>query len=382
MAAIRRFTLRSRKSASRNACGISSRRGSSAGQEPERDLLRQSEARCADILDSISDGFYALDGNLTLTYVNKAAEQFLGLARDVVLGCNLYVAFPLLLGTVAEESLSWILQHRKPVLFELYIPQEPQANWYDVRAYPYQDGVAVYFQVTTERKRQAEQLLATQKLLERTFASLNDALCVLSRSGSDRVIITCNPAVQTVFGYRPEELIGRTTEVLHVDRESYRLFSRMIDAGLVKADIFYTEYQMRRRDGTIIFTEHTVTKILDDQGRVTSEVSVARDITQRKHAEEDIRQRTRELTDYLDITLRLGGELDLDAQCRGMVKSIVQTLAHANCAALLAVNQQRDELVAQAWVGFDDVIMARQALAPGAGLVGLRLSDRPAADCP
>ncbi len=353
---------------SRNAVEGRAQEGAQ-GTEAAGELQRQPAPSSADILDSISDGFYALDGNLTLTYVNKAAEQFLGLGREV-LGRNLFEAFPLLVGTMAEAKLHWVLQHRKPASFELSISMEPHLNWYEVRAYPYLDGVSVYFQVTTERKRQEEQLLATQKLLEKTFASLSDALFVLSPSGSDRVIVTCNPAVQTVFGYRPEELIGRTTEVLHVDRESYRQFGRMLDAGSAKADVLYTEYQMRRRDGTIIYTEDTVTKILDDQGRMTRAVSVVRDITQRKHAEEDIKQRARELTAYLDITLRLGGELDLDAQCSGMVKSIVQTLAHADCAALWLYIEQRDELVAQAWVGYDDVIMARQALAPGAGLVG------------
>jgi PAS domain S-box-containing protein len=143
-----------------------------------------------------------------------------------------------------------------------------------------------------ERKQAEEALRASNLLLEKTFSSLNEVVFVVEPN--TRTIIACNPAAESIFGYSEKEMIGRNTEFLHVDRAMYEEFGRELAAALDTDGVFHTEYQVRRKDGSVLSTEHTVTEIVDDSGRRTGLVSVVRDITERKRAEEQL-QAAREM---------------------------------------------------------------------------------------
>ncbi|MCX6028317.1 MAG: PAS domain S-box protein [Chloroflexi bacterium] len=138
-----------------------------------------------------------------------------------------------------------------------------------------------------ERKQTEETLRVAQQLVDKVFASQNDAIFVIEPS--TRTIIACNPAVARVFGYDVSEVVGRNTEFLHVNQATYADFGQRLFVVLDAEGVFQTEFQMRRKDGSIFLTEHTITQIVDDLGRRTSVVSIVRDITERKRAEQALR---------------------------------------------------------------------------------------------
>lgn len=114
-------------------------------------------------------------------------------------------------------------------------------------------------------------------LLEKTFSSLDDAVFVVR--DADRTIISCNPAVETLFGYKHGELVGQTTEVIHVDKNHFEAFGTVGDPVLDRDGVFRTTFFARRRNGEIFPTENTVTAIHDEEGRRIAAVSVVRDRT-------------------------------------------------------------------------------------------------------
>ena len=140
----------------------------------------------------------------------------------------------------------------------------------------------------TERKRAEDALRASKLLQEKTFESLDEVVFIVEPA--NRTIIACNAAAEHVFGYSEEEMLGRNTEFLHVDRAMYEEFGRKLLPALEADGVLHTDYQARRKDGTVIATDHTVTEIVDDSGRRTGLVSVIRDITERKQAEEALRE--------------------------------------------------------------------------------------------
>jgi PAS domain S-box-containing protein len=139
----------------------------------------------------------------------------------------------------------------------------------------------------TERKRAEEALREAHLLLEKTFSSLNEAVFVVDPD--TRAIIACNQAVGRIFGYSEHEVVGRNTEFLHVERAMYEKFGLELYPALEANGVYHSEFQMQRKDGSVFFTEHTVTEIVDDTGNRTGLVSVVRDITKRKQAEEAVR---------------------------------------------------------------------------------------------
>jgi PAS domain S-box-containing protein len=139
----------------------------------------------------------------------------------------------------------------------------------------------------TERKLAEEQLLKTNALLKKTFAGINEAVFVIN--AYDRTIVACNAAVERIFGYMPEELIGKETTVLYHSREDFQRFAAIGDPELRQTGVFKTEFVMRHKDGSSIITENSVT-LLEDNENWQSVVSLVRDITRRKETELKLRQ--------------------------------------------------------------------------------------------
>jgi PAS domain S-box-containing protein len=138
--------------------------------EAERKAERNAK-RLADLLGSISDGFFSLDEDFTITYFNPAAGRLLGRDPEEVVGRRLFEAFPEAKGSIFEEKYQQALQEGKTLEFEAYFEPDPYQNWYEVRVYPYERGISVYFRVVTgakhaeeERKRLEERLKHSQKM--------------------------------------------------------------------------------------------------------------------------------------------------------------------------------------------------------------------------
>jgi PAS domain S-box-containing protein len=113
--------------------------------------LRKSEALSRDILESISDGFFALDEQWRFTYANKAAEKLSGYPTGGLIGKTFWEEFPDLAisesGKVHQRLMSEpIGQSAKAV----YCYQE---RWYEIRSYAATNGMTIYFTDVTERIR-------------------------------------------------------------------------------------------------------------------------------------------------------------------------------------------------------------------------------------
>jgi signal transduction histidine kinase len=95
------------------------------------------------------------------------------------------------------------------------------------------------------------------------------------------------------------------------------------------------------------------------------------DITERKRAEEDLRQRNLELETLLTIAQHLPHQLDLDELLDVISDSVVVTLPSAEAASLWLYDEKRRQLVARSWIGYEDETLSGLAFSPEMSLVGL-----------
>jgi len=135
--------------------------------------------------------------------------------------------------------------------------------------------------------RAEEALRKSNQLLEKTFASLHDAVFIIE--GKTTNIIDCNPAAAKIFGYSREEMLGQTTNFLHVSEKTIEEFNGYLYPSIEeKGFLFLPEFNMKRKDGTVFPAEHIVMPLEDEQGNRIGSISVVRDITERKKMEEEL----------------------------------------------------------------------------------------------
>ncbi len=107
-------------------------------------------ARLAATLESITDAVLMLDRNWNFSYLNAQAERLLHCPRAEVLGTNIWLRFPDAVGGPYYQHYHKAMDQGCVVSFEEYY--EPLKLWTEIRAYPSEDGLAIYFMDINERK--------------------------------------------------------------------------------------------------------------------------------------------------------------------------------------------------------------------------------------
>ncbi len=144
----------------------------------------------------------------------------------------------------------------------------------------------------TERKQAEEALRESDLWMHSIFNSLEEAVLVVT---PDRQLVDINTAAERTFGYTKSELANRSTEILHVDRQHYLEFGKRIQEASDRGETACFEFEAKRKDGVVFPSEHTISFLKSGAGKAIGIVSIVRDITDRKRAEQQVREHQAEL---------------------------------------------------------------------------------------
>ncbi len=123
--------------------------------------LRRSQQDIADILASIKDPFFTLDGEWNFSYVNQAAREQFSNFGDLV-GENIWHLFPKLVGSIYWDKYHEAMDSKRPQSFEAITKYS--GFWSQVNVYPLANGISVLFRDITERKRIDEKIARLDRL--------------------------------------------------------------------------------------------------------------------------------------------------------------------------------------------------------------------------
>ncbi|MHB9072826.1 MAG: PAS domain-containing protein [Desulfobaccales bacterium] len=295
----------------------------------ERALL-ESHKRTIDILESISDGFFSCDQNMVVTYFNSAAAKILGRDGIEVLGRRLFDAFPEARGSMFEEKYTEALRDGRFLSFETYFEPMPYRNWYEVRVFPYEGGISVYFQVTTERKEMEEALKRShneleQRVRERT-EELRDTVAQLIEEVQERQrveeslskqaqllelaqeaiivrdldsrVVFWNRGAEETYGWPREQAMGQVTHTLLQTR--FPTSREEVDQDLFQTGQWYGELVHCRADGEEIVAASRMVVQRNDDGVPMAILEVDRDVTARRRVEEALKNERQRLLSVLE----------------------------------------------------------------------------------
>lgn len=247
--------------------------------------LEQESAKLArqfsDMLESMTDAFFALDPDWRFTYVNSEMLRIVGLTSGELIGHVIWDIFPEARDSPFEAEYRRAREEQVTASFEAYYP--PLQKWFEVRAYPSTESLNVFFRDVTQRHRDEEQL----RLLQSGIDRVNDVVLLteadpLTEPGPR--IVYVNPAFEALTGYKAGEAIGRSPRFLQGPETDTGTLSR-IRSALEDGEPVREEVINYSKDGSPYWIEMEIAPLSNADGLVTHFVAVQRDISRRKQWE-------------------------------------------------------------------------------------------------
>ncbi len=255
------------------------------------EALRDSEEHYRDIIENMLDVYYRTDGQGNLVMMSPSGVALLGYEslRDIL---GLSVAEKLYM--IPEERgkfLSIIKKDGKVRDYEVVlkhqdgtpIPVSTSSRYYYDQA-GNALGIEGFLRDIRDRKRAEEVLKKSEELEKSILRSVPHGLFG-EEEGS---IFFANAAMEDVFGWKPEELIGKSTRILFRNDEEWKEYGAMLYSWLRKMPVvtFESDVPFVRKDGKEILCRNSVSRIGEELGITNRIVATFEDITNRKRAEE------------------------------------------------------------------------------------------------
>jgi two-component system, cell cycle sensor histidine kinase and response regulator CckA len=259
-------------------------------QKRAEEALRKSESLYHSLFDNMLEGYafcrmiYANNEPVDFIYldVNQSFEELTGLKN--VVGSKVSEVIPGFRKSEKEllEIYSRVALTGKPDRFEFYV--DALNDWYDLSVFsPQKEHFVAVFDVITKRKRSEEKL---SRLNQAVQASEE----VILMADDEGVITFINPAFTRLYGYEPDEVIGKVTpRILDSGTENEDLHEQFWRTLLEKR-VFRGEFLNRSKDGRLIPVEIAASPIMDPEGNVTGFLAVERDISKRKQSEKALQE--------------------------------------------------------------------------------------------
>ncbi|HXU43110.1 MAG TPA: PAS domain S-box protein [Burkholderiales bacterium] len=110
----------------------------------------------------------------------------------------------------------------------------------------------------------------------------------------DKRFFLCNPKFAEMFGYRADELVGQSGEVLYTSRDSYSALGQIAVPLLAAGRQLDIEWELRRRDGSTVLCR-VVAKAIDDKNpQQGGTVWIVDDVTERRRHADEVARLARE----------------------------------------------------------------------------------------
>jgi PAS domain S-box-containing protein len=241
-------------------------------------------------LDSIPDGCFALAADWTVTYLNRACEEYVGRDRAELLGHSVWDSHPALRGTECERHLREAMAARTARRIELESALHP-GNLVELRIFPMRGGLAVVLRDVTAERRREEALRES----EARFRNLADnAPVMIWVTEADGSCIYASRRWYEFTGQTPETALGfGWLHMLHPDDRAEA--ERISLEAKARRVAFRCDYRVRRQDGEWRWAIADGAPRFGDDGSFLGYVGSVIDITERKQAEERLKLLAREV---------------------------------------------------------------------------------------
>lgn len=227
-------------------------------QKRTQEALRESEERLFCAIRGSSDGIWDWDLARDRYYISPRYKELLGYSDKEMPNARAFLIDALHPGDRArfDAEVQRHFEKRSPYDTEYRLRcKDGTYRWFRGRGQAVWDaeGRVVRFagastDITTQKQAQdnIRALLAEkQALLDNTLVGMVHL--------RNRVILSCNRRFEEIFGYEPNELLGKTTEVTFPRRQIFESMGEKAYAAIARGEHYITEQELRRKDGSLFW---------------------------------------------------------------------------------------------------------------------------------
>ena len=281
-----------------------------AERKKAEEALKESEERTRTIVNTAVDGIITIDEHGLIESFNSAAERIFGYMADEIIGQNLKVLMP---EPYHSEHDQYLTNYLKTGIKKIIgMGREVFGRTKDGTAFPMSLAVSEMrighqrmftgiVRDITERKQAEEALRESEELYRDLY---DNAPIGYDTVGVDGRIRKTNRRTAELLGYDRNDLIGRSVLDLYSDTpegkgKARQLFQKFIAGKEIKSE----ELEMQKADGSSVWIRLIVRPIRDAQGQVVESRSIVEDITERKQAEQALRESEERLGRILESAM-------------------------------------------------------------------------------
>ncbi len=260
--------------------------------------LQQAYEEKNNILESIGDAFFAVDKDWIVTYWNKEAEKVLGRKREAILGKNLWEIFADAVELDFYKQYHLAMKTGNTVSFEEYYPT--LSKWFEVSAYPNEEGLSVYFKDVSLRKEIDIQILQANERFEKVTQATTDAIWDWDL---EQNILYRGNGFDKLFGYNVTKNLKKKDfwhDKFHP--EDIEEVKNSLDEAIKSSseEFWRKEYRIIHQNGDLKTVVDKGVIIRDAKGNAIRMVGAITDITDRIKYEQELQ----DLNELLKVNIR------------------------------------------------------------------------------
>jgi diguanylate cyclase (GGDEF)-like protein/PAS domain S-box-containing protein len=239
-------------------------------------------------VDRITDGFFVLDQQWHIVYLNHYTETLVGKSRVELVGKNFWHEYPDLIGSVIDRNYQTAMATGVPIQFEAF--GSVFHGWWEICVYPDATGLSVFFKNIDPRK----QIEAQQQSLLNELTAWQTRYEVVRQVSRQLLYewnlnteqLTWGSNTECILGYSQSEMPQRVEQWLNLIHPDDRaVVQQAVTQAIVGQFHFQTEYRLRCQDGRYIWVTDQCQFLLRD-GRAERAIGLIADITDRKQDEQ------------------------------------------------------------------------------------------------
>ncbi|MBP1710469.1 MAG: domain S-box-containing protein/HDIG protein [Deltaproteobacteria bacterium] len=255
---------------------------------------KKEEERYRILMENIEEGYFELDLKGKVTFVNDAHCQKLGYTREEAIGMSFRRYTNESMTAKARQIYANIYKTGQPARYEIeYIKKNGDKHYCEVSASVINDarGNPIGFRGISldisGRKQMEADLREREEKYKTILDSIDNGYYEVDLAGN---LTFFNDSMCRIWGYPKEELMGMNNRQYADEENARKLYETFNQVYRTEIPTKAFDWQVRRKDGNIVFIEASVALRKDSAGNKIGFMGIVRDITERKHAEDELRQ--------------------------------------------------------------------------------------------